>query len=81
VRLRQVPRGNLKIESLFRISSALIILGTLVELASLIWFHPLAFVLFAFVGTPLTGLGVLIYLASLVYASARAKTEPEMIDE
>lgn len=50
-----------------RLSGALIILGLLVELASLLWFHPLSFVLFAFVGVPLIGLGVLVYLASLVF--------------
>jgi len=52
---------------LLQVSSALVILGLLVEIASLLWFHPLAFVLFAFVGASLIGLGVLVYLASLVF--------------
>jgi hypothetical protein len=51
-----------------RISSALIILGLLVEIVSLVWFHPLAFVLFVFVGASLIGLGILVYLASLVFS-------------
>lgn len=50
-----------------RIASALIVLGLLVELISLAWIHPLAFALFAFVGICLIGLGILIYLASLVF--------------
>ncbi len=52
---------------LLQVSSALAILGLLVEIASLLWLHPLAFVLFAFVGASLIGLGILVYLASLVF--------------
>jgi hypothetical protein len=51
-----------------QVSSGLIILGLLVEIVSLLWFHPLSFVLFAFVGASLMGLGILVYLASLVFA-------------
>jgi hypothetical protein len=51
-----------------QVSSALIILGLLVEIVSLVWFHPLAFVLFVFVGASLIGLGILVYLASLVFS-------------
>jgi hypothetical protein len=58
---------NLEFKWLLRASSALIILGLLVEIASLLWFHPLSFVLFAFVGASLIGLGILVYLASLVF--------------
>jgi hypothetical protein len=53
---------------LLRISSVLIFTGLAVEIVSLIWFHPLAFVLFAFVATLLIGVGVVVYLASLVFA-------------
>jgi len=49
-------------------SSGLIILGLLVEIVSLLWFHPLSFVLFLFVGVILIGLGILVYLISLVFA-------------
>jgi len=52
-----------------RASSALIILGLVVEVISLLWFHPLSFVLFAFVGIILIGLGILVFLASLVFAA------------
>ena len=58
--------GGLGIQTFIRIASVLIILGVAVELVSLRWVHPLAFVLFAFVAVSLIGLGILIYLASLV---------------
>jgi len=57
------------IQRLLRISSALVILGLLVEIASLLWFHPLAFVLFVFVGASLICLGILVYLVSLVFVA------------
>jgi len=55
-------------QRLLQVSSALVILGLIVEIISLVWIHPLAFVLFAFVGASLIGLGILVYLASLVFA-------------
>jgi len=54
---------------LLRISSGLVILGLLLEIVSLLWFHPLSFVLFAFLAASLIGLGILVYLASLLFAA------------
>ncbi len=54
-------------DRLLQIASILIIVGLLVEIASLLWFHPLAFVLFVFISASLTALGILVYLASLVF--------------
>ena len=51
-----------------QVSSSLIILGLIVEIASLLWFHPLSFLLFVFVGVILIGLGIVVYLISLVFA-------------
>jgi hypothetical protein len=51
-----------------QVSSTLIILGLLVEIATLLWSHPLSFVLFIFIGLFLIGLGVITYLLSLVFA-------------
>ncbi len=51
-----------------QVSSSLIMLGLLVEIVSLLWFHPLSFLLFAFVGVILIGLGIAVYLISLVFA-------------
>jgi len=59
---------SIGIQRFLQASSVLIILGLLVEVVSLLWFHPLAFVLFAFVGAFLIGLGILVYLASLAFA-------------
>ncbi|HEY4739974.1 MAG: hypothetical protein WA734_15370 [Candidatus Acidiferrales bacterium] len=50
-----------------QVSSSLVIAGLLLEIVSLLWFHPLSFVLFAFVATTLIGLGILVYLVSLVF--------------
>lgn len=70
---------NLEFKWLLRVSSALIIVGLLVEIASLLWFHPLSFVLFAFVGASLIGLGIVVYLASLVFvASPGARSTGKM---
>jgi hypothetical protein len=59
--------SQLSMKRLMRISSALIVGGFCVEIISLFWFHPLSFVLFAFVAAVLVGVGVLIVLASLVF--------------
>jgi hypothetical protein len=57
------------IRRLLQVSSALVIAGLLLEIVSLLWFHPLSFVLFAFVAAGLTGLGILVYLVSLVFVA------------
>lgn len=57
------------IQRVLQISSTLVILGLLVEIVSLLWFHPLSFVLFIFVGVILMGLGIVVYLFSLVFAA------------
>jgi hypothetical protein len=54
---------------LLRISSGLVILGLALEIVSLLWFHPLSFVLFAFLAVSLIGLGILVYLVSLVFVA------------
>jgi hypothetical protein len=43
---------------------------------SLLWFHPLSFVLFVFVGATLVGLGILIYLVSLVFVVTPSANNP-----
>jgi hypothetical protein len=59
--------SQIGMQRFLQISSGLVILGLLLEIASLLWFHPLAFVLFAFVSATLIGLGIAIYLVSLVF--------------
>jgi hypothetical protein len=57
------------IRRLLQISSVLVIVGLLLEIVSLLWFHPLSFVLFAFTAVTLIGLGILVYLVSLVFVA------------
>ncbi len=54
---------------ILRLSSVLVIAGLLVEIGSLLWFHPLSFVLFAFLASSLVVLGMLVYLLSLVFVT------------
>jgi len=61
--------SELGIRRLLQVSSGLVIVGLLLEIVSLLWFHPLSFVLFAFVAAALIGLGILVYLASLVFVA------------
>ncbi len=49
-----------------RIAGIFVLLGLLVEVAALRWVHPAAFLVFAFIGIPIAGLGIVIYLYSLV---------------
>ncbi len=53
-------------ENRLRISGALIIVGLIVEAVCLLWTRPLAFVLFVAVGGGFLGIGILLYLYSLV---------------
>ena len=55
-----------KIESRIRTSGSVVLLGLLVEATSLLWSHPTAFLLFAFVGGGLIASGITMYLCSLV---------------
>jgi hypothetical protein len=69
--------NTIGIGGFFRVSSALVIVGLLLEIVSLLWFSPLSFVLFAFVAASLIGLGILVYLASLVFAAVPASENRE----
>jgi len=62
--------SEIGIGRLLRISSLLVIVGLVLEIVSLLWFHPLSFVLFAFLAASLIGLGILVYLVSLVFVAA-----------
>ena len=54
------------LERRLQFSGILLILGLLVEALCLFWTQPIAFVLFLALGGLLQGLGVLVYLFSLV---------------
>lgn len=61
--------NHIGIATFFKVSSALVVVGLLLEIVSLLWFSPLSFALFAFVAASLIGVGILVYLASLVFAA------------
>jgi hypothetical protein len=49
-----------------KLSSLLVSAGLVVEVATLFWSHPLTFVAFILLGGTLVGMGVLLYLYSIV---------------
>jgi hypothetical protein len=61
--------SHIGLAKFFKVSSALVVVGLLLEIISLLWFSPLSFVLFAFVAATLIGLGIVVYLAALVFAA------------
>jgi len=64
-----------KIENRIRLAGILLIAGLLVELVTLRWSHPTAFLFFLLLGGALMALGIVIYLFSLI--SAESKPSPE----
>jgi len=57
--------ASITIEKRIRWSGVLVIIGLLVQILSMSWSHPLAFMAFLIFGCPLTLSGVLLYLFSL----------------
>jgi hypothetical protein len=53
------------IEQRIRWSGILVVTGLLVQLLTMSWSHPLAFMAFLIIGCPMTLAGVLLYLFSL----------------
>lgn len=76
--MKRIGRG---MQKFLRVSSALIILGLIAEVASLLWFHPLGFVVFVFLAATLVGIGILVYLFSLVFVSAHPIEDPDISRE
>ncbi len=58
------------IERRLRISAVLLILGLMIEAASLRWSHPTAFLVFVIVGGSFVAAGILVYLYSLLRVGA-----------
>ncbi|HWO00157.1 MAG TPA: hypothetical protein VNS63_12910 [Blastocatellia bacterium] len=57
---------TINMERRLRIAGTLVVLGLLIELISLLWSHPIAFIVFVAAGGLLIGVGIVIYLYSLV---------------
>jgi uncharacterized membrane protein YczE len=55
-----------RIENRIRWSGLLIGFGLAIQMPTLLWTHPLSFMVFLLVGCPLVGIGMLVYLYSLV---------------
>jgi hypothetical protein len=55
-----------KMEKRLRLSGVFVLLGLIVDVASLQWAHPTAFLVFAFIGAPLLFVGIVLFLYSLV---------------
>jgi hypothetical protein len=55
-----------KIERRLRMASLLVGAGLLVALVSMLWNHPLSFMLFLFGGMPLCAGGAILYLLAIV---------------
>ena len=64
-----------KIERRIRLAGTLLIAGLLVELVTLRWSHPTAFLFFLLLGGALMALGIGIYLLSLVSAENQPPAE------
>jgi hypothetical protein len=64
-----------KLERRLRLSGTLVLAGLGVELVTLFWSHPTAFLLFMFLGGLLIFLGVVLYLLALLPAGHSAKSE------
>ena len=58
------------IERRIRWSGMLVVAGLVVQMLTLLWTHPLAFMAFILIGCPLVGAGILLYLYSLASHSA-----------
>jgi uncharacterized membrane protein YczE len=64
-----------KIEKRIRVAGILLIAGLLVELVTLRWSHPTAFLFFLLLGGVLMALGIGVYLLSLVSADNKPSME------
>ena len=64
-----------KIERRIRLAGMLLIAGLLVELVTLRWSHPTAFLFFLLLGGALMALGIAVYLFSLVSAENKPPVE------
>jgi uncharacterized membrane protein YczE len=64
-----------KIERRIRLAGILLIAGLLVEMVTLRWSHPTAFLVFLLIGGVLMALGVGVYLLSLVSAENKPPAE------
>ena len=70
-RITTDPEATLR--SRLRTAGVLAMLGLTVEIGSFFWIHPLAFMAFLFLGCGLLGLGVVIFLWTLLTAGREVR--------
>jgi hypothetical protein len=68
---------QMRIERKIRIAGVLLLIGLLVELVTLRWSHPTAFLFFLLLGGGLIVLGISIYLLSVVSTEDRSSAVKE----
>lgn len=71
----QPNQKTTKIEKRIRLAGILAVLGLAVELVTLHWSHPTSFLFFLLLGGTLMGLGIIVYLFSLVSGDHRPAAE------
>jgi hypothetical protein len=64
-----------------RISGIFVIIGLLVEALCLVWSRPIAFVVLVCIGGALIGLGVLVFLYSLLSAPLHSTNSSEVAED
>lgn len=67
--------SSTKMQRRVRTAGVLVLLGLLIELVSLLWSHPTAFMFFLAPGALLIAVGILVYLYSLVSVQEPATEE------
>lgn len=70
-----------RLERRLQLAGILIILSLLVEVFSLLWNRPLAFLAYIGAGGFLLGAGVLVYLYSLVTMNGSKPSSPERVQQ
>jgi hypothetical protein len=68
------------IERRIRWSGLLVVIGLVVQMITLIWVHPLAFMAFLLIGCPLVAAGIILFLYSIV-SDAGAEAEKAILPE
>ena len=71
----------LPIERRLRLAGWTISAGLVIQLLTLLWVHPLAFVAFLMIGTPLVAVGAAYYLYFLILGSPGEPPREPMKDE
>jgi len=73
-------REQMRSAKFLRWAGGLIGIGLLLQVATLFWSHPLAFVLFLVIGAGPVGLGILLFLAFLVQVPVEPVTSTDSSD-